>query len=164
MSTAEFRKLRALGRQIDQEIRGAPRNLELFVDIENSVSAMEVQASRFQGMFLQAESFIDQLQKESLMDALSLDAVAAMFEKTRDTVADFYALNATQRQSVVDDERISGDKCIVDCYDVLLTTLASLHNSLNSIAFLVGEQLAETDKVAPGEFTSADALFTAMGI
>jgi len=164
MSTVEFRKLKALGRQIDQELGVAPRDLELLDEIEKTVAKMEVQTSKFQGMVLQAENFVDQIQKGIPEDASNLDEVAEMFEKTRDVVADFYALNAIKRQSAVDDDRLTADDCVVDCYDSLLDTLASLHNSLNSIAFLIGEHIAEADTLAPGEFNSADELFVAMGV
>ncbi len=164
MSTGEFKKLKAFGRHVDQEFGVAPRDLELLGEIEKTVARMEIQTAKFQGMALVAEHFVEQMQKSVPPDAVNLDELAAMFEKTRDVVGEFYALNVEKRQNAIDDDRLTADDCVVDCYDSLLEILSALHNSLNSLAWLIGEHIAEADVVVDGKFSSADDLFAAMGV
>ncbi len=164
MSTVAFRKLMAFGRHVDQEFGGEPRDLELLGEIEKTVAKMEVQTAKFHGMALMAERFVEQMQRSIPAETVHLDELATMFEKTRNMVGEFYALNVEKRQNAIDDDRLTADDCVVDCYDSLLEILATLHNSLNSIVWLIGEHIAEADVVVEGEFSNADDLFAAMGV
>lgn len=46
----------------------------------------------------------------------------------------------------------------------IISELAALHNNLNTLSWLVGENQADQDETVPGSFTDADDLFKAMGV
>ncbi len=46
----------------------------------------------------------------------------------------------------------------------LVNGMASLHNKLDSLCWLVGESQADQDETLPGSFSNADDLFKAMGV
>ncbi len=46
----------------------------------------------------------------------------------------------------------------------LVNAMASLHNNINTLCWLIGESQADQDETLPGSFSNADDLFDAMGV
>jgi hypothetical protein len=93
-----------------------------------------------------ARQFIEHLNELPVDDTIDL---AAMFEGVRDDVATAY-------------ERWRGSSSVHDVHAHLLNEVASLHEKINTLYWMVREQEADRDKTLPGEFANPDDLFSAL--
>jgi hypothetical protein len=57
-----------------------------------------------------------------------------------------------------------GDRALTSELKPLADALASLHDKINALCWLVGESQADHDETLPGQFGSADDLFDALGV
>lgn len=162
MSTTELRYLEAFGLHVRHEAE--PRERRLLNDIDKTVAVITIEIGKFQAMALTAEHYVELLLKTTLPRTGMVEELQPLFVKARDAIGAIYAVNVEKRQCAIDDRRLTAEDGIVDVYDSLLEVISSLHNSLNSLAWIIGEHIAENDITVPGTFTNADDLFTSMGV
>lgn len=163
MSATELRKLGAFGRQVKDEF-STIREIVLLDQIEETMDALAYETVKFQSMALMTDHFIESLQKCSTPDVQAFTALEALFVKCRDLVEKYHVTQIAQRQCAIEDSRLTSEDGIVDAYDALLQEIAELHNNMNSLAWIIGEHLAEAESALPGSFDSAEKLFEAMGV
>lgn len=161
MSTLEIRKLKAFGRQIQA---GVPRDLGLLGVIDETLEALDIEVEKFSQMNHAAGQYVEMAKKSAPNNVGSLEEIESLFASSRQLVGEYYYQNEEKQQAAVNDPRLTEEDGIVEAYDHLLAELASLHNNLNTIAWLIGEHVADTDKQAPGSFDNAEDLFAAMGV
>lgn len=161
MSTLEIRKLKAFGRQIQA---GVPRDLDLISEIDNTLEVLDIEVEKFSQMNHAAGLYVEMARKTAPCNIGSLEEIEALFASSRQLVGEYFYQNEERRQAAANDPRLTDEDGIVEAYDYLLTVLASLQNNLNTITWLVGEHVADSDKKAPGAFSSAEELFAAMGV
>lgn len=161
MSSSELRNLEAFGLHVHRETE---RELSRPDDVALTVEAITLEVGKFQAMALTAVHYVELLLKCAAPDMQRLESLQTLFVKARDSAGAYYATSVTKRQCVIDDSGLTVESDIVKAYDALLELAASLHNSLNALAWIIGEQIAETDSILPGSFDSAEDLFSAMGV
>lgn len=161
MSPTELRYLEAFGLHVAHE--AAPRELSPLKEIDETVAAITIEIGKFQAMALTTGHYVNVLLKSSLPRTDNVEKLQTLFVKARDAIGATYALTVKKRQRAMDDSRLTGEDGIVEVYDYLLEVISSLHNSFNSLAWIIGENIADNDTTAPGTFTNADDLFASMG-
>ena len=161
MSSSELRNLEAFGMHVYRE---AGRDLSRPGDVASTVEAVTIDVGKFQAMSLTAAHYVGLLLKCAVPDTQRLESLQTLFVKARDAAGVYYATSVTERQCVIDDSGLTVERDIVKAYDALLELAASLHNSLNALGWIIGEQIAESDSILPGSFESAEDLFSALGV
>lgn len=164
MASIELRQLRAFGRSVTVGIAGIARDLDLLGIVEETPEALDVEIEKFRQLHHAARSYVEMAKAFPPTGEENLAELVSLFEQARQRVAEFYQANVVKRQAASDDPQRSTGDGIVDGYDMLLGEVASLHNCLNGLAWVLGEHVADLSEVAPGEYTSADDLFRAIGV
>lgn len=162
MSPSELRILEAFGSHVYRECERC--DLSSLEDMDAAKEAIFTDVGKFQSMALATEHYVRLLRKSAVLDAPRLAPLQTVFLKTRDRAGVYYAAIVERRQCAIDVPGLPVGDGIVEAYEALLAVLAALHNGLNALAWIIGEQIAETDNVLPGSFSSADDLFSAMGV
>lgn len=163
MSAAELRKLGALGRQVIDAIP-QDRDLGLLGKIDETVDALADKTVKFQAMALAMDHYIPALQKTVFSTTKGLDELESIFSKSAALADEYYGLLVVKRQCAIDDFRLTEEDGIIASYDALLDQVAAFHNNLNTLAWIVGEHIAEVEEAVPGSFANADELFKAIGV
>ncbi|MCY0910822.1 hypothetical protein OTB17_03830 [Massilia sp. H27-R4] len=161
MSTLQIRRLKAFGTQIYDD---AARNLNLLRTIENTLDALDSRYERLCQENEAADRYIKLLREHDLPESSGETDLISLFENTRDLVGATYEKFSQKHLCAVNAPELCDDDGVVEAYAVLLTELASLHDKLNTLCWIIGEQDADKDETLPGEFSSADDLFAAMGV
>jgi len=163
MSTVERLKLDAFGRQVSNAL-SSTRDISLLAQIDETIEAVADEVVKFQSLALMTDHFIEVLQKAAIPDVSGLAELQLMFARSIEIVASYHQNQIIKRQSAIEDKRLTNEDGIVDAYDTLIQQVAQFHNNLSSLSWLLGEHLAEADTTMPETFTSADALFKAIGV
>jgi len=161
MSPSELRIFEAFGLHVQRESERC--DLSSRAEVAAAAEAISLHAGMFQSMALASEHYVRLLRK-SAVDSRRLGPLQALFVKARDCVGVCYAANVERRNDIFDISGTPAGEGIAEAHEALLAVLASLHNSLNALAWIIGEQMAEIDTALPGSFNSADDLFSAMGV
>ncbi|HWW72315.1 MAG TPA: hypothetical protein VN089_20440 [Duganella sp.] len=162
MLSSELRKLEAFGLHVCREAQR--HDFPLPGDIDKAAEAVTIEVGKFQAMALTTAHYVQLFLKGTASDVPRLEQLQTLFAKARDSVGVYYGANVERRQGVIDDDRLAAPDGIAEAYEALLEVVSALHNSLNALAWIIGEQIAETDRVLPGTFNTAEDLFSSMGI
>lgn len=162
MSPSELRIFESFGLHVQHESERC--GLSSLGEMVAATEAISIRAGMFQSMALASEHYVRLLRKSAVVDARTLGPLQVLFVKARDCVGVCYAAHVERRNEVVDISGTPAGEGSAEAYEALLAVLASLHNSLNALAWIIGEQMAEIDNALPGSFNSADDLFSAMGV
>jgi hypothetical protein len=100
------------------------------------------------------DSHIAMLRSATRSESAQPDAMGTDLESTRDAIFKAYAALCDKQR----DESSSSE------LTRLINETASLHDKINTLCWLIGENQADQDETLPGRFSSADDLFTAMGV
>ncbi|MBD8531523.1 MULTISPECIES: hypothetical protein [unclassified Massilia] len=167
-SINNYRKLKAFGNQVkteaDRDLVESVRDLTVLRHIETTLDALDVRCLQLRQVNLAADHFIELASQAELPPSSSDVDVVALFENARDAVGDAYDRWSVKHLCAVNAPELTEEDGIVDGYALLLTEVASLHDKLNTLSWIIREQEADQDKMMPGEFTDADDLFAAMGV
>ncbi|MDQ1832261.1 hypothetical protein [Massilia scottii] len=101
-----------------------------------------------------ADYLISVLTESALPTGEADDGLVALFEGAREALAGVYKKWRTEGAGEVGKSEVEAS----------LEQLASLHDKLNTLCWLIREHEADQDRVVAGVFSSADDLFTAMGV
>lgn len=162
MPPTELRYLEAFGLHVRHEAE--PGELPLLNDVDETVAAITIEIGKFQAMALTTEHYVELLLKSPPTRTDRVEELQMLFVKARDAIGAIYAADVERRQCAINDCRLTAEGGVVDLYDSLLEVISSLHNSLSSLACIIGEHIAENDKTIPSTFTDADDLFSSMGV
>lgn len=162
MLSSELKNLEAFGLHVYREAER--HDLPLPEDIGKAVETVTVEVGKFQAMALTAAHYVQLFLKGTASDVPRLEQLQTLFAKARDSAEVYYAANVERRQWVIEEGRPAVSDAIAQAYEALLEVVSVLHNSLNALAWLIGEQIAETDRVLPGTFQTAEDLFSSMGV
>jgi hypothetical protein len=163
MSTVELRFLDAFSRQLSHTLSDS-RDLNLLGQIQQTVELVADRTVQYQSLVLMMEHYIDIVQKATLSSPEVAQSLERAFLSAADSVELFYNKILAQRQSAIDDSRLTADDGVVDAYDALIEQVSATYNCANQMAWILGEHLAEFDETLPGKFDTAEALFEAMGV
>lgn len=162
MLSSELRSIEAFGLYVCREAQH--HEFPPLGEIDKPVETVTIEVGKFQAMALTTAHYVQLFLKSTASDVPRLEQLQSLFVKARDAIGVYYAANVERRQWVVDDDRLAAQDAIAQAYDALLELVSALHNSLNALAWLIGEQIAETDRVLPGTFNTAEDLFSSMGV
>ncbi|MYM65387.1 hypothetical protein GTP45_00885 [Pseudoduganella sp. FT55W] len=157
MRTTETRELSAFGRLVQNR----SRNLSLLKLIETTLARLDEQLMEVQLANDAADRFIARIKEHGITIDDGTDLVA-IFEDARDQMSEFYRVTNECHISVAADADLSDEDGIVEAFARLADEAAELHNKLNTLAWLIGESIADGETPIEQEFTSADALFAAL--
>ena len=159
MHTTEARELSAFGRVVQRR----SRDLVLLKAIEKTLAQLDEDMVQLQMANAAAERFISILRDKDIEVRLdnSVDLVS-IFEQARDHIGQYHEMISRCHISAASDTQLHDEDGIVDAFSSLEDEAAELHNKLNTLAWLVGESIADTQTPMEGEFTSAAALFASM--
>ncbi len=161
MTTLQIRKLKAFGNQINAD---AARDPDLLRNIEHTLDGLDVHCERLRQVNQAADYFI-KLLRESDIPMVSGDGdLLRLFESGRNSVGAAYEVWGSKHICAVKATELSDKDQVVEAFALLLTEVAELHDKLNTLCCLIREQEADQDVTVPGEFSSADDLFAAMGV
>lgn len=168
ISISEFRKLKAFGNQIKSEavrdLQESVRDLALLRPSETTLDVLDVRCEQLRQVNTAADYFIKRLNcNEIVLSNNDVDLVS-LFETCRDAVGDAYDRWSVKHLCAVNAPKLTDEDGIVEAYALLLADVASLHDKLNTLSWIIREREADQDKTLPGEFTTADDLFASMGI
>lgn len=164
----DYRKLKAFGNQIkaeaNRDLIQSVRDLKLLQHIETTLDALDVRCEQLRQVNEAADYFIECVSAATVPPSnLDVDLVS-LFENGRDAVGDAYDRWSVKHLCAVNAPELTEEDGIVDGYALLLTEIAALHDKLNTLSWIIREQEADQDRLLPGEFTSAEDLFAAMGV
>jgi hypothetical protein len=164
----EFRKLKAFGNQITSEasrdLAQSVRDLKLLHHIETTLDALDVRCEQLRQVNQAADHFIDLLSRTSLSSTNEEVDLVSLFENARDAVGDAYDRWSIKHLCAINAPELNDEDGIVEGYALLLTEVASLHDKLNTLAWIIREQEADQDNELPGRFEDVDDLFATMGV
>ena len=161
MSTLEIRRLKAFGYQVRGDVA---RDLGLLRAIETTLDALDIEQERVSQLNLAAEKFIAMV-KKSASSAIADDInLVTLFDSARDAVSKAHEAFAEKHDCAFNDPELDDDDGIVEAYECLVSAIATLHNNLNTLSWLIGEHEADLDEKLQGSYGSADELFAAMGV
>jgi hypothetical protein len=164
MSALEIRRLKAFGHQVWGD---AERDLSLLRNIETTLDSLDIELERTKQLNQASEEFITLLKNtelSNLADNCGDLNLVTLFDAARDIVGKMHTKLAERRQIASTDPALREDDGIVQSFDTLLSEVAVLHNNLNQLSWLIGENKADFDKVIEGNYTNSKDLFDAMGI
>lgn len=101
-----------------------------------------------------AETYIAVLKSAAQSIDADSDTTVSDLNHARDAIANVYVALCDKRREGESASQLSA----------LISEAATLHNNLNTLSWLVGEDQADHDETLPGAFTNADDLFKAMGV
>lgn len=155
MSALEIRQFRAFGRHVENE---TARDLTLLNQIQATLDYLDVEQLRIEQTNCSAEKLIEIAKlAESQIDKTG-DLVES-FEKSRDTISNIYSGLITARQSAIDDDRLEDEDGIVEAYSSLIAGFADLHNNLNTLAWIIGENSADFDTSVSKNYADTEEMF-----
>ena len=163
MSAIAMHILGAFGRQVKNTVP-AVVDIGLLDQISITVDALADDTVNFQSMALAINHYLDVLKKTSFTSIDGLEELQQVFLETGTLAEKFYDIQVAKRQCAVDDPRLKEMGRIVESYNALLEQVAAFYNNVNSLAWIIGEHIAEFDEVAPGSFADAQELFKAIGV
>lgn len=163
MSSVEIHILGALSRQVKNTVPGV-LDIERLDQISVTVDALADDTVNFQSMALAMDHYLDVLKRATFTSINGLEELQQVFLETATLAEKFYNIQVAMRQCAVDDHRLTGKADIVESYNALLEQVAAFYNKVNSLAWIIGEDIAEFDEVAPGSFADAQELFKAIGV
>lgn len=158
MRTTETRELSAFGRLVQSR----SRDLTLLKLIEVTLARLDEQHIELQLANEAAERFIARIKEHGISTEVEEDLVI-IFEAARDQVGKFYDVISKCHLSAANDQELNDEDGIVEAYARLLEEVAEFHNRLNTLAWLIGEGIADRETAVEGEFTSSEKLFAAIG-
>jgi hypothetical protein len=162
MKWSAFRALKAFGNfarlEAAKELEPA-RCLEVVQATESAIDVIDVRCAVLHQANLLADRLIKHLNESELALMGDDGALASLFEDARDAIG-----RAHEKWSTKDICAVNEDGEVAQAYALLLTEVAALHNKLNTLYWIIREQEADQDRTLPGEFSSADELFAAMGV
>lgn len=161
MPTIAVNGLKAFSRLVHGN---ADRNLQLIRDIDATLDKLHEDIERFSLLNLGADRYIEYLRQGELSREPKDSDLAELFDTARDALGVVFAVLEQKHLDAVKAPELNDDDGIVDAYTRLLGEVSDLHNRINTMAWLVREIEADRDDVLPGSFSSADALFAAMGV
>jgi hypothetical protein len=160
MSTLEIRKLHAFGALVADY---AARDLQLLGEIESTIEFLDIALLRTEQSNRSAEMLIE-IVNQSDDDIDPSGRLNMVFEKTRDMIANIHGALVVAHQSALDDHRLNDEDGIADGCKRLINEFAELHNNLNTLAWAIGENSADHEKVISKSYTSVEEMFADMGV
>lgn len=160
MASAEIRRLRAFETLVSADVG---RDLNLLAAIDTVLEEIDVGKMRFDGLNHTAEQIEYFLFKRATAIA-DADELVRLYDSARDVIARVYASVKARHESAESDPRLTDEDGISEGFAELLEAVRELHNHLNRISWLIGENAADHDEAAPGEFQNADDFFAAIGV
>lgn len=161
MSTLQVRKLKAFGAKIQCE---AARDLHVLRAIETTLDALDIRCESLRQTNQAGDHFIKLLKECDVPFSNSDVDLVSLFEDARDSTEAAYEKWALKHLCAVNAPELVDEDGVVDAYALLLTEIAALHDKLNTLCWIIGEQQADQDVTLPGVFSNADDLFAAMGV
>lgn len=161
MTPLHVRKLKAFGTKVQLD---TVRELPLLRAIEETIDVLDLRCEGLHQANEAAERFIALLREDEKPVANSDVDLVALFERSRDAVAEAYEESSLKHICAINAPELEDEDGVVDAYALLLAELAALHDRLNTMCWLLREQEADHDEVLPGVFSNADDLFAAMGV
>lgn len=162
MLSSELKNLEAFGLHVYREAER--HEFSILADIGKTVEVVTIEVGKFHAMAVTTAHYVQLLLKGTASDVPKLEQLQTLFANARDSIGVYYAANVEWRQWIIDDDQLAVPDGSVEAYDVLLEVVSALHNSLNALAWLIGEQIAETDRVLPKTFSTAEDLFSSIGV
>jgi hypothetical protein len=150
MAIVETTQLTFFGEQIIAAITG-----DLIIDM---AAKPEARCEQLRQLNRDADQLIEQLKQAELSISDNKVDVACLFEKARD------ALGAAYEKWRLAQVPVTHAEDATDACAPVLTEVASLHDKLNTLCWMIRELEADQDKTLPGEFHDPDDLFAAMGV
>lgn len=100
----------------------------------------------------------------SLPVAVDKDGMlVAMFERTRDVLAEMHAILSKKCDSARTAPELKPEDGVVEAYCEVMVTTAHLHDMVNELCWAIGEHDADFDEVVPGgPYGSVDDLMAAL--
>jgi hypothetical protein len=126
--------------------------------VGHTTDELELRCEQFRQLNSSAGQFIEHANELPAENTINL---ASVFEGVRDDVATAY-----ERWRPVSIGKASSEHRgkIGKVHAHLMNEVASLHEKINTLYWIIREQEADRDKTLPGEFSNPDDLFTAMGV
>lgn len=159
MQTLEVRRLVAFGRQVHGD---AERDLTQLQIIDGQLDRIDGAYERVCQVHLAADHYIDKIREFGLQlppDGIDLVRV---FEEARDKLGACYEDLTNLQLAVVNSPVYHDDDCIVEAFASLVDEVAELHNKFNTLAWLIGEGIADQEKPLPGKYTNAEDVIAAL--
>jgi hypothetical protein len=163
MPNQEFRQLRSFARSVTVGIAEIARMLELLGLSEGTLDALDFEIEQFRQWHSAARAYVEATKASPPPEREHLEELTPLFERTRQRAADFHG-TALERQAALEAPHADTDGAIRQGYDTLLEEVAALHNSLNELAWVIGERSADLSERAPGEYANPEDLFRAIGV
>lgn len=164
MPNHEFRQLCSFARCVTVGIAEMPHMLELLGLGKGELEALDLKIEQFRQWHSAARAYIEKTKISPPREREHLEELAPLFERTRQLAADFFEATTRQRQAALDASDADRDGAIREAYDMLLEEVSALHNSLNELAWVIGEHSADLSERVPGEYANPEDLFRAIGV
>lgn len=161
MTTSQIRSLQAFGRQIVADVVLALRDLGLLRAINDTLDWIDMESGRVRQLDLDAERFIQTFKSATAPITSDVDLVS-LFDSARDAVGEAHAVLVTKHDAAMNDPELLDKDGIVDAYACLIDGVATLHNRLNTLSWIIGEHNADFDKPTGKAYTDVDAMFADM--
>jgi len=159
MHTTQVRELKAFGRVVQSR----SRDLVLLKTIEETLAQLDEELVQLKMANTAADEFIVALKNHDIGSILDEDVdVVGVFEQARDHIGTYFEKISRCHISAVNDSELHDEDGVVEAFASIQEEAAELHNKLNTLAWLIGEGIADTQKPLEGEFTSAADLFATM--
>lgn len=159
-TTVKIRSLRDFGNKVQNE---AVCDLASLCHIETPIDSMDRQCKTLGQADAAADQFIRLLRESTLSFEGDEGNLVTLFEQARDAIGSAYQMWSKKHLCAINPELTADDR-VVEAYAQLLTIAAALHDKLNTLCWIIGEQQADQDRKLPGSFTNASDLFSAMGV
>lgn len=160
MSSVEIRQLKAFGQQVSVQEN---RDLNLLRAIEKTLEYIDEELGHVELFNQIGEQFIEKIRHtDSCIDENG--ELVALFEKARESVGARYNELRKRHDAALNDHSLCDEDGVADAYEKLITATADLYNNINELSWVIGENSADHDDLAPGDFNNPDDLFKAMGV
>lgn len=159
MEALEHRKLRAINRLVGEM---ADRDLGILKRIDKKIDGLRDDEAV---MRIHADTIARHIPLiKSLPVVLDKDGtLIAMFERTRDVLAEMHALLSKKCEAARTAPELKPEDGVVEAYCEVMATTAHLHDMVNELCWAIGEHDADLDEVAPGgPYSSVDQLMAAL--